>query len=1310
MALGELEIRGETAGEINGFNNLVDNSFTWGPENFAGFYYDPENDLGTETLKLSLFSDYGNRLNVDESYGILYTTKAQDKDFKCDSWGSYKIIGFLTDGYFAGYNKGEDDASKLFYIESTDENSIYRKQLEKILIDDDTEMTITSGTPLKLEEGYELSIKSIDIDGEKLYLELTKEGTIVDSRVVSPSKEDATEVDKTYYYLSPRVGKQKNLVTIGVHFKNVFRGREQNLATVNGRWQISDTPINIETQIESNKMTLRYLNAYNGTIIIDNDEHPLTLRKNADSKLFSNIRIKTADSEQLRFYIYKPISDPGEYQIRGAVAGTMNGESNLVDNLFAWSPQNFPGFYYDLNNDLGTESLTLSISGDYGNLLRGDEPYGILYTTNAQEKEFECVPWGSYKIIGFLTDRCFAGYNKGKDDTSNLFYIESTDENSIYRKQLEKILIDDDTEMTITSGTPLKLEEGYELSIKSIDIDGEKVYLELTKDGDVVDSRVISPSKEDATDVDKTYYYINPRVGKQKNLVIIGVHFKNAFRGREQNLATVNGRWQISEEPIDVRYGEQYGLMTINSIDAKSGTIIMDNEDNAITLIKGKEKTIMPDLKISIVDNDTLRFYIYKQVLIFTEAAATLPSNDETGAESSLTNTKNDQDQFHNSGLVDSQDAVPADETEDSQETKDDTSESKVASVVQGIITSQISGNDPEAKTDLLIICLVFLFICSFLIWINKEKINNDTLPSYLKPFLLATFSMIVVFIAELIGTPFAVPTTVVFFGAFVLGIIIDKLLGNFLMIIAKIVANNALSAVISFYLNYFSLRWVLFEFPRTNRSNIEDVILQFVAIILLIVINTYMSEIIVVLLSKARSRLGFSEKSDNKYAFLLLILFAISEIARQNLFNDADFMIQIDFGAYQYIACFAAFAIILKVLFHKIHPLDNSAASISQSTENSNTLISTPNTQKTSLNMSFVLGWKGLFEKGKEMEQKNNYKNAIKFYREARAKCGSNQQDICKNIDQKIIECLKNIASSIDTQIGEKSWPIEIGNITLLGTDLTSYPEIVISIFIKNDKISSKKLNSKNFRIYEDDNDIREFSISFEKSALDIAFVFDDTSSMKYIIDIMKERTQGFVDRIKKHNTRFLLISFKDNVQMRTQWTFNSEEFKNGIKSLQASGGGDTPEASLDAVAYANSSGFRKDANKFIILITDAPSHHRDDGSIISKYTKEEVIREIRSTGSKIIVVSPKTPLDANYIDMKQIADETGGKHIDIQNANFSNIIAVISDIITGFYNISYRTSNDAAYKLIRVEYIGPKSELQGEIYFILNSDTRVS
>ena len=92
-------------------------------------------------------------------------------------------------------------------------------------------------------------------------------------------------------------------------------------------------------------------------------------------------------------------------------------------------------------------------------------------------------------------------------------------------------MIDYPRSQTVTSGTPLILEEGYELAIQSIDIDGNKVYLELYKDGMVVDSQVIKAENE----VDDTFVYSSPETSQE-----IKVHFKNSFRGREHILATID--------------------------------------------------------------------------------------------------------------------------------------------------------------------------------------------------------------------------------------------------------------------------------------------------------------------------------------------------------------------------------------------------------------------------------------------------------------------------------------------------------------------------------------------------------------------------------------------------------------------------------------------------------------------------------------------------------------------------------------------------------------------------------------------------
>ena len=286
-----------------------------------------------------------------------------------------------------------------------------------------------------------------------------------------------------------------------------------------------------------------------------------------------------------------------------------------------WTADDFAGFYYDLDDDIKTEELTATVTE--GNKLM--EPDGVVYTTKVMADDFEYEPWGSYNVIGFMAEKYFAGYIDTPDSVEDVLFEESDDENILSDEQLLQILVDNDDERTVTSGTPLALEEGYELSISAIDIDGNKVYLELSKDGAVVDSKVISPSADNAGMKDKTYYY-KKDIGDSKDVVIVAAHFKNAFRGADQNLATVDGLWQLSDTPKDVSENTEYDKMTIQTVTADS--ISMDIEDNDITLSKNKDISLMPGVSIKTADADELRYYIYKEAIIEGEGEVAEVENE----------------------------------------------------------------------------------------------------------------------------------------------------------------------------------------------------------------------------------------------------------------------------------------------------------------------------------------------------------------------------------------------------------------------------------------------------------------------------------------------------------------------------------------------------------------------------------------------------------------------------------------------------------------------------------------------------------
>ena len=607
-AADKLEIRSAVAGNMNGVSNLVDDSYTWDPQNFPGFYYDLKKDMGTERLTATITE--GNKLRGDPPYGIIYTTMAQQRAFKLSEFGYYNVIGFLGERYFAGYINDSNSPveQQTLLMQSTDPNSLDKGQLQKILMDDNTEIVVTQEKQLQLQEGYQLSFKTIDNRYDRVELELQKNGIVVDAKDAYPSKENANIADKTYYYKKD-LGVQKGLVTIAVHIKNAFNDTETAAITVDGIWQLSEESTPFDLGAKFDKMSVGEVDGKAGTITLNNEGSPIALQKNSDVPLMGDIHLKTADSDTLRFYIYQQAIQPGTYDIRGAIAGSTGRTDNLVDGSFTWNPQNFAGFYYDVDRNLGTETLTTTLTE--GSRLSGDYPNGIEYQTTAQLAEFKFEDWGRYRLIGFMAEPCFAGYSPAEDWEFDLLYRESIDENSLASDQLEKILRDESEKIVLAKGSYLDLEEGYRLLLKGVDESG-RAYLELSRDGVPVDSKIIAPGHEYANTVDKTYYY-RTNVGVQNGLVTIAVHFRDAVNDGRKAQAIVDGIWQISQKPILVNPDMSYGKMLIRSIDANSGAITMDNKDNAITLGKNRDLSLLPGIGLKTADNDSLRFFIYKQ-------------------------------------------------------------------------------------------------------------------------------------------------------------------------------------------------------------------------------------------------------------------------------------------------------------------------------------------------------------------------------------------------------------------------------------------------------------------------------------------------------------------------------------------------------------------------------------------------------------------------------------------------------------------------------------------------------------------------
>ena len=169
------------------------------------------------------------------------------RNFAFERWGAYNYEESSGGIYFTGYvpeptYRMEDSSLPLLWEESGDKSLMALGLASEVLIDKYQEETITKNFSLNLSEGYQLHIMSVDTDGERAYLELTRYGEVLDSSTVSPN---ASFSGDTYCYKTD-MGSAKDMVVIAVHFKNAFAGSDVCLATCDGVFQISSSPISYD--------------------------------------------------------------------------------------------------------------------------------------------------------------------------------------------------------------------------------------------------------------------------------------------------------------------------------------------------------------------------------------------------------------------------------------------------------------------------------------------------------------------------------------------------------------------------------------------------------------------------------------------------------------------------------------------------------------------------------------------------------------------------------------------------------------------------------------------------------------------------------------------------------------------------------------------------------------------------------------------------------------------------------------------------------------------------------------------------------
>ncbi|MDD5615987.1 MAG: S-layer protein domain-containing protein [Candidatus Methanoperedens sp.] len=551
-------------------------TYTWSPMSFYAFYYDVDDNVGNESLKIILNSKTDRNVPADK---LIYTTAPENVNFKYDKWGTYKVIGFMADKYFAGYTANTkipdvDPVSTLNY-----------KQLHKVLMDDKASHTLRASTTFPLGDGYALSLKDIGT-GRVAMISITKDGGEVYT--------DFKEVGQTLVY-TKKVGSINDLPIIVLHIGKVFMGTTESMVQIDGIFQISESYTSVS---QNNNYGMMEITTVGDSGITMKNENSFTLSSGSTIDIMGDMKFIVANNDSvLRFA--PMVKKTGEYEVRGTIS------NNETESL--WTPLSFEGFYYNIDEDIGTESLKIT---------RTDRNIGINnieYSTSSALVSHKYGALGKYNVIGFMAEKYFAGYEVG--------LISDRVISTMGRNQLHKVLIDDDTQRIIYAGSTLTLNDGYVIKIKDVNMGAgsAEVWLSVLKDGNEVGDGVKSNGQ---------VFTFEKDVGAVKDLPIIALRIQNIFRGKEATAAFVKGTFQISESYKTVKQGDNFDKMEVKTVSAN--TITMKNP-SAISLDAGSSDTLMGKMRLKVADSSDIRYYPYilfnGSALAANQLAISVPSS-----------------------------------------------------------------------------------------------------------------------------------------------------------------------------------------------------------------------------------------------------------------------------------------------------------------------------------------------------------------------------------------------------------------------------------------------------------------------------------------------------------------------------------------------------------------------------------------------------------------------------------------------------------------------------------------------------------
>jgi S-layer protein (TIGR01567 family) len=457
--------------------------------------------------------------------------------------------------------------------------------------------TLKTGESWDLGSGYSLECKQVDIEGDKVLFSLSKDGEELESEILEV---DGTVGGQTFA-ANADFGDGDDQLYFMTYVEQVFQGSVDSLAVFRYTWLIDKDDVLLISSDDVYQGFNVDVAAEDGLVLSNDDSITIDVEDDQKTYFTDSWYFQPSDEDKGaggNGYILYPAVDrsqPGTYTVRGIPVDT--GLTSSLD----WNPATFRGFYYSVNknvnylNDGWGERLYFQDEEGSDNGPLGDEADPDNNIIDDGELIYAITPYTStYKLVSELG----LDADEVPADVGGTCYYETPWFSVPYvavegdATQLAKLVYKQggSDKKNVKAGESWDLGCGYSLEVNQVDVEGNKVWFSLCKDGEELEDGIIDV---DGT-VESQTFVARADFGDDSDQLYFMTYVEQVFQGSVDSLAVFRYTWLIdTEDVLLISSDDVYQGFNVDV--AAEDRLELSNDDSITIDVEDDQKTYFTD-------------------------------------------------------------------------------------------------------------------------------------------------------------------------------------------------------------------------------------------------------------------------------------------------------------------------------------------------------------------------------------------------------------------------------------------------------------------------------------------------------------------------------------------------------------------------------------------------------------------------------------------------------------------------------------------------------------------------------------------